>query len=59
MEEVKKTATTMAIISIYSTFLLYVQPFTNPDSFIAAPALIVLLMLENLAASGQWDALPI
>lgn len=49
----------MAIISIYSTFLLYVQPFTNPDSFIAGPALIVLLMSENLAASGQRDALPI
>lgn len=49
----------MAIISIYLTFLLYVQPFNNPDSFIAGPALIVLLMLENLAASGQRDGLPI
>lgn len=49
----------MIIISIYSTFLLYVQPFTNPDSFIAAPALIVLLILENLAASGRPDGLPI
>lgn len=48
----------MAIISIYSAFLLYVQPFNNPDIFIAAPALIVLLMLENLAASGQRHSLP-
>lgn len=49
----------MAIISIYSTFLLYVQQFTRPDTFIAAPALIVLLMPENLAASGRRDGLPI
>lgn len=46
----------MAIISIDSTFLLYVQPFTNPDSFIAFK---VLWTLENLTASGQHDGLPI
>lgn len=59
IEEVTKTASTLAIISIYSTFLLYTQPFDNPDTFIAVPALIVLLLRERLEASGQGDGLAI